>query len=37
MMPLVMNELDVPRTAASWREHPAAQQPPYPDAEALAA
>lgn len=37
MMPLVMNELDAPRTAASWREHPAAQQPPYPDAEALAA
>ena len=31
-----MNELDVPRTPASWRTRPASQQPSYPDAERLA-
>lgn len=31
-----MNELDAPRTPASWRDRPAAQQPSYPDVDHLA-
>lgn len=30
-----MTELDSPRTASSWRDRPAAQQPTYPDGQAL--
>lgn len=37
MMQRVMNELDAPQTTASWRHCPAAQQPVYPDPQALAA
>ena len=37
MLAPVMNDLATPRTPASWRDRPAAQQPSYPDAAALAA
>jgi len=37
MLARVMNELTAPRTAASWRRRPAAQQPAYPDEAVLRA
>ena len=37
MLARVMTDLTAPRTAAGWRERPAAQQPAYPDAAVLRA
>ena len=37
MLARVMTDLTAPRTAAGWRERPAAQQPAYPDAVVLRA
>ena len=37
MLTGVMNELEAPASPGTWRDRPAAQQPTYPDPEALAA